>query len=126
MTPLEEFQAGLKVGDYAMHHMNGGVEGTVVRLCQLTKDDRFGIEYLGREGQGGGSSYAWPRCEFRPLTGVRELLVSRIFEQDRLRRWHSSAADVARIEEQAHRLALRAFDEAAKVAADLRAACGAP
>lgn len=74
-------------GDYAMHHMNNGPTGNLVRISSKTASGGFLIEYVSDYGDGtvqsGGSSGTWPAVDFRPITDPKLLAASRIFEANR-------------------------------------------
>lgn len=68
-----------KDGGYAMHHMDGRTNGTLVRLQAVEKGDGFWIHYVPR----GGSSGTWPASEFKPVTDPRLIAVTRKDQADR-------------------------------------------
>lgn len=74
------------VGVYAMHHMNEASEGTLVLIISTTQSGApgFGVEYVGEDGRGGGSSFYWPASQFRPITKERLLIAAKIHEYHRL------------------------------------------
>lgn len=78
----------VKVGDYAMHCMNGlAGSGTLVRVESETRPGHFSIQYVsirsGGEVSGGGGSSSWPACDFRPITDPVKLAAAKCFEAQR-------------------------------------------
>jgi hypothetical protein len=110
----------VKVGGYYSHRMHGADSGTPVRISmEFLREGhppRYGAEYVGNAGQGGGSSFSWPAEEFFPITDPADVARVRIFESRRLIVEHESAAAAARRELAGWTRALDA----------ILVACGAP
>jgi len=104
-----------KVGDYAMHCMDGREPGTLVRIISESdrKKKRFGIQYVQR-GDDSGSSLSWPESEFRPITDALDYAYARKHAEGV--KFHDArvAMDRAEKEQAAWRRAAEAIVEARK------------
>lgn len=105
----------VKVGDYVMHHMSGGPNGTLVRVLEETTADRFGVGYVQLVADSvvsGGTSWSWPASDFRPITDPLYLLAARLDAAGRTAAAARATAATKDAEANSLRGAIRAFLDA--------------
>ena len=101
-----------KVGDYAMHHMDGADRGTLVLICDRNDRGNFGVEYVSNNGDSGGSSYSWPPKDFRAITDPRLWALSRVHYFAREAKLATARAESHKHEAAVWRSAVSAIDAA--------------
>lgn len=107
------------VGVYAMHHMHGGSNGTLVLIDSRNDEGCFSIQYVqvlwnGTDVIGGGSSSSWPASDFRPVTDPILLAAAKCFDAKRQEHDHSVKAARAKAEAEIWRRVVSVMHDGSK------------
>ncbi len=103
-----------RVGKYAVHKMSPTSSGVLVYIKSKNESGQFGVEYVQRNGDPGGSSYYWKSETFSTIECPIQIASSRIHEAKRQCAEARRLLDNGAMNQRIWESALEAIEEAGK------------